>query len=737
MPAIDHSLVEIALTRVTGQDFEKFVNAFLPAIIGVEYLPLGGVHDGGADAFKDMGLYEEAQSNIFYQTSTQENHKAKIRHTVKRLREFGRDPRSLVYVTAQKVRMLDKDEEALTRETGVFVRIRDAGWIVYNINRSTATIAAFENFLKPKLAFLGGVGGATFIENTKHLDSRAICVFLGQEVERRSKSKLIESVSDSLILWSLEETDPDKGILATRMDIIQRIEKVLPTAKHFIRGVLNGRLKQLSSKGNPTGREIRWYRKTDQFCLPYETRQLVEQENIDDESLKVRVLGDFEACSQELSEDISPRRTARIAHRAIVLTFEKQGLELAAFLEKRIGEYKELSISDQVDEALQESLQEGNFTDDIIITKEVVLTTIRKAFYESTEDQRRYFSKLSRTYSLLFSLRADPRIVEYFQSMSSNLVLFVGTDILIQALSERYLREEDQMTCNMLRMMKDAGADLILAQPVVEEVHSHLKSTDWEFKDDFLETEQYVTIDIARHSPKILIRSYFYARLRPLPGVNSPQSWKSFIGQVCDYEVLNSQRGCDQIRKYLGERFTLRFMSTEDLEDLVSREEVQTLADRLDEIRSDKRRILADNDAKLVLSVYGKRRAMGEEHKPNPYGYRTWWLTHETRVREATVDLVRERGSQYIMRPEFLLNFIALSPTTEEIRRAYETVFPTLLGVKLSNRLREDLFHDLMRKVKDTRSVDDARARVMMSDYSDRLKGDFYKQYEIELASER
>ena len=330
------------------------------------------------------------------------------------------------------------------------MRIRDAGWIVANINHSPATIAAFRSFLEPHLSFLAGIGGATFIENPRHLDSRAVCVFLGQEVEmRRSKSKLIESVSDSLILWSLEGTDPDKGILATREDIVRRIEEVLPTAKHFIRGVLNERLMQLSSKNNPTGREIRRYKKKDQFCLSYEIRQLVEQENIEDESLKARVLGDFEAYSQELSEDISPRTTAHVAHRAIELTFERQGLELAVFLEKKAGEYEELSISDQVDEALQEARLIG---EKAVITKEVALATIRRAFYESTEEQRRYFSKLSRTYSLLFLLRADPRIVEYFQSMSSTLVLFVGTDILIRALSERYLREEDQMTCNMLRI---------------------------------------------------------------------------------------------------------------------------------------------------------------------------------------------------------------------------------------------------------------------------------------------
>ena len=285
-------------------------------------------------------------------------------------------------------------------------------------------------------------------------------------------------------------------------------------------------------------------------------------------------------------------------------------------------------------------------------------------------------------------------------------------------------------------MLKDADADLILTQPVVEEVHSHLKTTDWEFQNDFMETEQYVTIDVARHSPKILIRAYFYARLRPLSRVDRPRGWKSFIGQVCDYGALHNRRGRDQVRKYLGERFALQFMTIEDIEQLVSIDEVRALTDRLEKIRSEKKRVLAENDAKIILSVYGKRKAIGEEHKANPYGYRTWWLTHETRVLEATADLVRERGSQYIMRPEFLLNFILISPTTEQIRRSYEAVFPTLLGVKLSNRMRENLFQKLMRKFKKVMSVDDARARVMMGEYSDRLKGDFYKQYEVELTRE-
>ena len=731
MITVDPKLVEIALTLVDSVNFEKFTNVFLPALIGLQYVPLGGIHDGGADGFEDASLYEGNRVGHYFQISIQENHKAKIKRTIKRLIEVGRKPKYLTYVTAQTIRLLDLDQESLSEKTDVFVRIRDAKWIIANINASPATKAAFESYLRPHLAFLGHIGGATFIEKTPLIDSRTVCVFLEQEVTRRSSnSKLIESVSDSLILWALEDTDPDKKLFATRNEILVKIEEVLPSAKHFVRGVLDTRLRVLASKGNPTGREIRWYQKDDLYCLPYETRKLVEQENIEDETLKAKVLSEFEGRSQRLSDEISPRMVAHVALRAIELTFEAQGLELSTFLEGKVGEYRELAISDRVDVAIEE----GNLDKELkSITKEIVLHTIRGALYESTKDERLYFSKLSRTYSLLFSLRVEPRIVEYFQSMASGLILLVGTDILIRALSERYLREEDQMTCNLLRMLKDAGADLVLTQPVAEEVHSHFKNTDREFDSDFRDTEKYVGLDVVRHSSKILIRAYFYTRLAPISGIEGPTSWGNFIEQICNYSHLHRTSGGDQVRKYLAEKFGMRYVTTKELEERLSHVEVEALTDKLVQVRVEKTRVLAVNDAKMVLAVYAKRRELGEEHKANPFGYRTWWLTQEIRVTEATRNLVRDKGSRYLMRPEFLVNFLALSPSAEAVRGAYKAVFPTMLGIKLSSRLREDLFHGLMRKAKEVMSVDEARAKVMMEDYANKLKGDLYKVYEVGL----
>jgi hypothetical protein len=85
------------------------------------------------------------------------------------------------------------------------------------------------------------------------------------------------------------------------------------------------------------------------------------------------------------------------------------------------------------------------------------------------------------------------------------------------------------------------------------------------------------------------------------------------------------------------------------------------------------------------------------------------------------------------MRPEFLLNFIALSPSAVEVRKAYENIFPTLLSVKLSGRMKEEAFHEILSKARDAASMEEPRLRALMATLSNNLKGDFYKQYETEL----
>ena len=51
--------------------------------------------------------------------------------------------------------------------------------------------------------------------------------------------------------------------------------------------------------------------------------------------------------------------------------------------------------------------------------------------------------------------------------------------------------------------------------------------------------------------------------------------------------------------------------------------------------------------------------------------------------------------------------------------------------------MREEIFHDVMDRAKAVRAVDEARAKTMMFDMSNRLKGDNFKRYEADFVSGR
>jgi len=187
------------------------------------------------------------------------------------------------------------------------------------------------------------------------------------------------------------------------------------------------------------------------------------------------------------------------------------------------------------------------------------LQVLRGTFYASTEKERIYLSKLSRTCILLFTLKNDPRIVEYFRSMSTNLELYVGTDIIIRAISEYFLRDEDRMTWNMLSVLKSAGSRVILTDYALQEVITHLIAADNEFRNFHLEIELYITRDFARHINQILIRAYFYARLGSAERRGRPAGWKSYVELFCTYDRLHLKAGRESLMRYLCEEFGFEY----------------------------------------------------------------------------------------------------------------------------------------------------------------------------------
>jgi hypothetical protein len=144
----------------------------------------------------------------------------------------------------------------------------------------------------------------------------------------------------------------------------------------------------------------------------------------------------------------------------------------------------------------------------------------------------------------------------------------------------------------------------------------------------------------------------------------------------------------------------------------------------------EKEEILAYNDALHTLRVYTKRAELGETLVTNPFGYRTWWLTHDKAVQRASLPIFGPPKPRFIMRPEFLLNYIGLSPSKKRICESYSAIFPTIFGITLSKILDSGSLHTVLTSVRDAHSVDDSRAKAMISEYVDKLKADQIRIYE-------
>lgn len=742
MNYVDPNRVQSALDLVEGFPFERFVSDFMSAMLGASYVPLGGVNDGGAD-----GILEGGEGR-FVQTSIRKDVAQKVRETVRRLREFGRLPKYLTYVSSQSVKFPDRIEGELTDELDVTISIRDANYIKSHINDSPASRAAYANHLDGLTTNLFRAATGALVAKSKHVIDPTVFVFLSQDHDSDlGSASLINDVVDSLILWALEGTDPDQGILMNEAEILARILEHLPTVENLVRPRLKKRLVKLSSKGGGLGRKIRAHRAESAYCLPFETRNGLADDIAADHALQAAVKESFRSRAEgtnlelastgtELSEE-ELEKCVEVSLRAMQFTFERQGVQFMggiapAFDGDSVSGNEDAEsidiggvyVADHIAAALEELKINGRQGTRIA---EASMATLRGAIYESTDVERTYLGKLSKTYTLLFSLNLEPKLLDYFQQMTGEFYLYVGSDQIVRALSEVYLESADKVVSNTLKLAVEAGARLVLAEPVLEEVWHNLKTSDREYTNTFALVNDNAPFDVVRNSPKILVRAYMYARAHK--GKRRPSSWQAFVNQFCAHADLHRHATLDALRRYLQAEYAFEFRTYGELENMVDIEARDSLTSAIVG-RTEKIEVLAKNDALMVLSVYGHRRIARETATVSEFGYSTWWLTQESQILRHTVDLVEEnRGARFIMRPEFLLNFLTLSPSAIQARAAFKNVFPSLLGVQLSRRMPTKAFRGMLDSITGATDMSEARRAAEISRLADKMKGDFSRAY--------
>lgn len=726
---IHGDLIEIALAKAPGTQFEDFVNEFLPALLGQSYKPLGGIKDGGADGYMEP-IHESVSSvHRFMQASVEEKYESKIRKTIARLRDVEREPHQLQYVTSRDIKHLDQFEERISNDLGVTIRIRDAKYIQNHINDSDVTRAAFNHHLRHLTDYLKSVGASPIIRRSKHVENPEVYVFLAQEIRRNANAdKILPGIVDSLILWSLEGTDPDNGKFLTEEEMLAKIDETLPAVSVIVQSKIRERLIALST-GSRDDRKVRWHRSEDKFCLPWESRRFIEAENRADEAVRVEYVNSISDRIDATGIDFTERRreiVKEVTIDAIQTVFEVKGLQLASYLDAKEGTTPDITIADAIREVLDER-------DDIKQNErqqifEAAVQVARGVLNYSEDIERQFLLMLSKTYSLLFTLNCEPRILNYFHDMTGDFYLYVGSDMLIRAMSEIYLSEPDQVITNTLRIAAEVGATLVLTEPVVEEAVYNLRASDTEFANSFGKINLPIPYEMAQNSPKILVRAYLYSRIFGGDDTKVSPSWENFVGKFCLHPVLKTTDAFEYVRRSLQTRYKMEYVTTDQLQELADEAQVASISNALKEMKNPD---LAQNDARQAVAVYGRRREAGETAESTEFGYRSWWLTGESRILGTTKELVAANGGvRYIMRPEFLLYFLSLAPAAEAARLTFSAIFPSQLGIKLSRKLPKETFRSLMEKLNEAADMDEPERKTAMAYFADKMKSDFEKRYD-------
>lgn len=722
---ISDALANYLLGTLDGFGFERLAQKLLAKRYGDQFVALGGVKDGGADGFVRSVLEDSTRPTSFVQMSIQENAVEKIRKTVARLKEYGREVKTLTYWTSRKI-IVDTVEEQLSEELQVTVRVRDWDSVLRLVNWNDDTVKIFNDHFRAEIFELTSAPATNAAKEYDLVSDPSVYVFLQFERgERFSKGGLVAPIVDSLIYWGLRGTNPDDPNLLSRAALKQVIADLLPGAANILLPSVDARLRVLSAKDGGGNQRVRHYRQTDSYCLPHAMRALLAAESAAERSLRADLMVSLSARAAECGAT-QPEAVAAVCERALYRHFHEQGLILAAFLEKRLDG---VTVSDQiVEEELRQTVGAGEQLSRQSYA--AALRVLQRVFYTPSKVENEFLHRLSKTTLLLFTLRHSPRLVEYFNRMTGKFRLLIGTDILVKALSESFLPPEHRHVTNLMKVAKACGATLILAEPVVNEVFTHLHATHLEFRNHYAAQEPYVTPAIASQSDRIMIRTYFYAKLL----MQRVSGWRSFIEMFLEFDDLASKsaRGEAQLEAYLCKTFELETLSKADICKGIDLARVEALASLLGNTL--KNGILAKNDALMCFSVYAQRERGNEQSTYDGFGLRTWWLTKETSLLQHTGAVVKENGgTPFIMRPEFLLNFLSNAPKAAEIDPVIRDLLPSHVGLQIGQHLNATHMHKLLGHVDEWKVLPDARREIRITDAVDRLKFDRLKRYEKNL----
>lgn len=700
MDSVGRSLVEVVFEEIkSGTLFEKLANELMSAIQGTSFVPVGGIHDKGIDGLeyvceKDSDLRRKK----IYQFSIRHDPKQKIRETIKTLKSNEIEFSQLIYGTNRVVKNQHEIIDDIVSAEDVFLQICDLNWFATNINHNPRAIEVFNRFVEENIHFDNRPVRGFELFNVR--DPR-IYVYLRQIVDRSDENrKLDEILIDTLIIMALEGTDSTKRLFMSKSEVLREIQAIRGFDQEWLRKTVSDRLEFFATKP----RQVRHHRREEVYCLPYETRCDLEICRRNDEKLYEGFMNEsLSMLETELCEsDVDMCVARKLFEKTFHEIFHQQGLEFSEFLANRNGATSlDKSLQDIVNKLIEDSNVNATSVNRL---EQALLKTVRDIVYHGSTTQLEFLRRLSSTYRMLFLMQCDPKLASFFEEMSKKLVIYVDTSILIPAFSEYFLKKRNQRHANLLRCARDAGIALKVTNIVLTELAAHFHGLKRTFGNEYENYEH-----LFRDSWKIqfiddmLIRAYFHA--------NHAGKIDDFRSYYETFVTWNSSNAVGELIEWVRAEFDIEYEDISNQELRIDPDEADELFRRLRKYKPTDEQ--TQSDVSQLLHIYAIREKNNELGKGGAFGYNTWWLTSDTSSQRAFSDMDKShtRNNPYI-RADFLYNFIDLAPSKRAVKRIYEKVFPTLLGVNISYFVPEQIRKSFLKYLHEQRNLADTPAYI-------------------------
>ena len=121
----------------------------------------------------------------------------------------------------------------------------------------------------------------------------------------------------------------------------------------------------------------------------------------------------------------------------------------------------------------------------------------------------------------------------------------------------------------------------------------------------------------------------------------------------------------------------------------------------------------------MMLYVQEARKQNGESFSADVHGLATWWLTEEYHA----VEIAKAYGikDRLKMHPQFLMNYIAAVPDMREVSDRNANAFPTIFGLRITQRVGDEALHDFLKSAVEAVKADEATAQARIRELSNKL----------------